>query len=114
MSPVDSANADMFGTLLGPTAQPVLAPHRDDSQRPFRVIGIDGDIRVTQIHRESSAALTNVIECLGKWAAWQKALFLKLLAAPLEDGLHNWLGMGLPPYADVAAGLANPTNATEL
>src|ERR1035437_9686557 len=87
-------DADVFGTKLGPTEIPIFSAHRDHPQSTFQMIGIDCDIGIVEIDRESIATLTYVGQRRHERTAGQKTLRFELFVDPVEQATYHRFRFG--------------------
>ena len=89
-------DADMLGAEFGPAKQPCLPAHGNDAERAFQVVGIDGDVRVGKEYFQSESSLSRIGQCSRERAFRQQALILEALCHPVEEAIHQGLGVHQP------------------
>ena len=113
-------DADLLSADLGPVEEPVLAAHRDHAQRPFQVVGVDRDVRITEVDLQLRLVIVGIDQGLGQRFAVDQIDPLALRVAPAKEGIDNrqripaaTIQLGLPGELAVSNLALNPVELAD-
>jgi hypothetical protein len=81
-------DANVLRAQFSPTEIPTLPPHWDSSQRALQMVRVHGHLRVSQKYFQPRAALSHIVERLGKRCRGAQPLLLEAPIHPGKKRLH--------------------------